>query len=131
MKPYLFVYGTLRRGHPQADRLLGDTRFVARGSISGTLYDLGKYPGVRRTTRRDTRVAGELYELIGADVNRRLANIDRYEGPEFRRSRIVVQLNDGRRHRAWAYVLADAPPSSAPEIRTGVYHRRKRAGRAA
>lgn len=131
MKPYLFVYGTLRRGHLQARRVLGDARFVAPGSISGTLYDLGKYPGVRRTASRDGRVAGEVYELIGFDVDRRLAGIDRYEGPEFRRSRVVVQLRDGRRHRAWAYVLADAPPSGAREIRTGAYRKRKRASRAA
>lgn len=131
MKPYLFVYGTLRKGHAQTHRFLGDARFVAPGSMSGTLYDLGKYPGVRRTGGHEGRVAGEVYELVGTDMDRRLANIDRYEGPEFRRSRVIVQLNDGRRHRVWAYLLADGPPSDAREIPTGVYNRRKHAGRAA
>jgi gamma-glutamylcyclotransferase (GGCT)/AIG2-like uncharacterized protein YtfP len=117
MKPYLFVYGTLRSGHSDTHRLLGNARFVASGSISGTLYDLGSYPGVHRTKRRHARVAGEVYELIGSDADRRLRNIDCYEGAEFRRSRVLVQLNNGRRHRAWAYILADAPPSGAREIR--------------
>jgi len=47
------------------------------------------------------------------------------------RSRVVVELDDGRRHRAWAYVLAVALPKSAREIRKGVYHKRRPAGRAA
>ena len=129
-KPYLFVYGTLRRDHQRTHRLLGDTRFVAAGSIAGRLYDLGKYPGVRKTSRRG-RVSGEVYELIGPEVDRRLASLDRYEGSEFRRSRVVVELSDGRRHPAWAYVLVDEPPKSAREVQTGVYHKRKPAGRAA
>jgi gamma-glutamylcyclotransferase (GGCT)/AIG2-like uncharacterized protein YtfP len=120
VKPYLFVYGTLRSGYPHTHRLLGNARFVACGSISGTLYDLGKYPAVHRSKRRNRRVAGEVYELSGSDVEPRLSDIDRYEGPQFRRSRVLVQLNNGKRQRAWAYVLADAP-SAAREIRTGVY----------
>ena len=118
VKPYLFVYGTLRRGHPETHRLLGDARFVAAGSISGRLYDLGRYPAVSKAKRTDGRVAGEVYELMGPDVDKRLARIDRYEGSEFRRSRVVVQLTDGRRHRAWAYVLAGAPPRGARPIQT-------------
>lgn len=116
MRPYLFVYGTLRRQHPETHRLLGAARFVASGTISGRLYDLGRYPGVRKTNRRATRVAGEVYELVGPDVERRLCNIDKYEGSKFRRSRVVVQLKNGQRHYAWAYVLVDAPPRSAREI---------------
>jgi gamma-glutamylcyclotransferase (GGCT)/AIG2-like uncharacterized protein YtfP len=130
-KPYLFVYGTLRRDHQPTHRLLGATRFVAAGSIAGRLYDLGKYPGVSRTSRRGGRVGGEIYELIGPDVDRRLANLDRYEGSQFQRSRVVVELRDGRRHPAWAYILVDEPPKRAREVRTGVYHKRKHAGRAA
>jgi gamma-glutamylcyclotransferase (GGCT)/AIG2-like uncharacterized protein YtfP len=130
-KPYLFVYGTLRRDHQRTHRLLGETRLVAAGSIAGSLYDLGKYPGVSRTSRRGGRVSGEIYELIGPDVERRWANLDQYEGSEFQRSRVMVELKDGRRLRAWAYILVDEPPKRAREVRTGVYHKRKRAGRAA
>jgi len=123
MKAYLFAYGTLRKGHAETHRLLGEARFVAPGSISGTLYDLGTYPGVCRTRGQDRRVKGEVYELVGSGVDRRLAAIDRYEGPEFRRARVVVRLDDGRRPQAWAYLLADAPPNDAREIPTGDYNR--------
>ena len=131
MNPYLFVYGTLRRNPSGTHRLLGQVRFVARGSISGRLYDLGKYPAVSKTAGRDGRVTGELYELTGSDVDGRLAKIDRHEGSEFRRCQVLVRLDDGRRRRAWAYILAGAPPRGAQEIRTGVYEKRGHSGRAA
>jgi gamma-glutamylcyclotransferase (GGCT)/AIG2-like uncharacterized protein YtfP len=130
VKSYLFVYGTLKGAHRETHWLLGDARYVASGSIAGTLYDLGRYPGVRRT-RRAGRVAGEVYELVGRDVERRLAKLDRHEGSEFRRTRVLAHLSDGRRRKAWAYVLADKPPTGAREIRTGVYHKSRYAGRAA
>lgn len=130
MKPYLFVYGTLRRNHRAAHRLLGHARYIASGSIAGTLYDLGKYPGVHRA-RRNGRVTGEVYELIGPNVEQQLTKLDRYEGVGFQRSRVLVQLSDGRYHRAWAYLLADEPPTAARVIRTGVYRKSKQTGHAA
>ena len=123
MSDYLFVYGTLRKGHARAHRLLGAARFVSRGTVSGKLYDLGDYPGLRKTTRSGTRVGGEVYELAGPDPERRLAILDRYEGAEFRRARVVVRLHDGRRHRAWAYVLVNQPPKGARPIPAGVYRK--------
>lgn len=100
---------------------MGQALFVGTGSISGTLYDLGRYPGVHRTTRQEARVVGEVYELIGSKIDERLAALDRYEGSEFQRIRVVVRLDDGRRHRAWAYVLAAKPARDAREIRSGIY----------
>lgn len=128
---YLFVYGTLRQGHPRTHRLMGETRLVSRGSVAGTLYDLGKYPGLFKTSGRAGRVSGEVHELLDAELEGRLAELDRYEGREFRRARVAVRLRDGRRRWAWAYVLAGQPPRGAREIRGGVYPRRKKAGRAA
>jgi gamma-glutamylcyclotransferase (GGCT)/AIG2-like uncharacterized protein YtfP len=129
--PRLFVYGTLRRGYPNTHRLLGASRFVAAGTIRGTLYDLGKYPGVVKTGRRDPRVEGELVELIGTDVDRRFHDLDRYEGREFRRSRVLVRLSNGRHRWAWTYMLSGRPPKAAREILTGRYPVRRGAGRAA
>ena len=125
VRPYLFVYGTLRQTHRHThQRLLRPARFIARGSIFGTLYDLGQYPGVHKTSRRIGRVAGELYELTGEDLGGRLAALDRYEGSDFYRARVLVQLQNGGRHFAWAYILANGPPQGAPEIQSGVFRRR-------
>ena len=127
MNQYLFVYGTLRRGYARAHRLLGEACFVSKGTVSGKLYDLGEYPGLRKTSRADGRVGGEVYELPGPDAEQRLAILARYEGAEFQRARVLVRLNNGRRHRAWAYVLADKPEGMRP-IPTGVYVKSKTRG---
>ncbi len=122
--PLLFVYGTLRRNHAHTHRLLGDARFLGLASIGGRLYDLGAYPGVCSTSHTDARVSGELYDLTGADVDERLATLDRYEGHEFRRVRVIARLDDGRRLEAWAYLLAEPPPPEAHELPAGIYPRR-------
>lgn len=128
MNHYLFVYGTLRRGYARAHRLLGDARFVSKATVSGKLYDLGKYPGLRKTSRGDGRVGGEVYELAGSDAEQRLAILDRYEGAAFQRARVLVRLINGRCHRAWAYVLADKPPEDMRPIPNGVYGKSKTRG---
>ncbi|HLE20340.1 MAG TPA: gamma-glutamylcyclotransferase family protein, partial [Vicinamibacteria bacterium] len=45
--PYLFVYGTLRRGGGRDLRdLIGvSPKFLGRATAAGRLYDLGSYPG--------------------------------------------------------------------------------------
>jgi gamma-glutamylcyclotransferase (GGCT)/AIG2-like uncharacterized protein YtfP len=131
MKPRLFVYGTLRRSHPELHRkLVGPARLLGAGTISGRLYDLGEYPGIHRSRAHASRVHGELYELDDPEPERRLSKLDRYEGAEFSRQRVLVELQDGRRHLAWAYMLAHAPSSAARPIRSGSY-RRKAARRVA
>jgi gamma-glutamylcyclotransferase (GGCT)/AIG2-like uncharacterized protein YtfP len=120
MKEYLFVYGTLRRRHAEIhERFLGAAAFVAEGTISGALYDLGRYPGVHRMRSSRARTAGELFEL--RDVATALADMDEYEGRRFRRARVSVRLDDGRRRRAWAYLLVQPPPRHAREITSGAY----------
>jgi gamma-glutamylcyclotransferase (GGCT)/AIG2-like uncharacterized protein YtfP len=123
----LFVYGTLRREGP-AHRRLDGARFVATGTIAGTLYDLGRFPGVHRAARARTRVAGEVYEMNVADAGRMVAALDRYEGPLFRRARVRVRLDGGGERVAWTYLLADAPPRRARPIAPGTSPRAPRAG---
>jgi gamma-glutamylcyclotransferase (GGCT)/AIG2-like uncharacterized protein YtfP len=127
MKPYLFVYGTLTRSHPRVHRLLGPARFLGRGSIAGTLYDLGRYPGAYRRRGQRARVNGELYELDGPRLRERLKALDRYEGSQFRRARVRVRLKAGDQHLAWVYLLATAPPPSARHLPSGVYRPRRAA----
>ena len=71
MQPeYLFVYGTLLRdiGHPMAEFLARQARFVGDAKMPGRLYDLGPYPGMREPENVDDWVHGELYELRNAAV---------------------------------------------------------------
>ncbi|SDZ42360.1 Uncharacterized conserved protein YtfP, gamma-glutamylcyclotransferase (GGCT)/AIG2-like family [Variovorax sp. YR266] len=60
MMPHVFVYGTLRRGgRNDIARYRPAPVWVGEASISGTLYDLGAYPGV--VLGGVGRVKGEVY----------------------------------------------------------------------
>ena len=108
----LFVYGTLRYGfalHHHLRRV--GAEFVASGEVQAEVFDLGKFPGARKSSKRGKTVQGELYRL------RRPANalkvLDRVEGfsprsPEkglFRRAATEVVLPNGERRLAWIYWL--------------------------
>jgi len=87
--------------------------------VPGVLYDLGRYPGLVRAVTRRRRVFGELYELPDDDASRVLQRLDKYEGREFARRRLLVTLRDGHRRAAWTYVLRARPPKSARLIDSG------------
>ena len=126
MPTSLFVYGTLKgRSSRQRHRLLRGARFVTGASISGVLYDLGRYPGLVRTSRTGQRVTGELFELPENAARRMLRKLDAYEGSEFVRRRVFVRLSNGKRRMAWAYLLRRKPPQSASRLHTGRYSLRR------
>ena len=122
----LFVYGTLKRNPPgRRHRLLRDAHFVNVASMSGSLYDLGRYPGVVRVPGDRSRVFGEVYEIPEDDAHRTLRALDKHEGSEFVRRRAYVTLRDGKRRSAWAYVLRKRPPRSARPVDSGRYARNR------
>ncbi len=122
----LFVYGTLKRNSPRNRHpLLRDARFVDVASMSGSLYDLGAYPGVVRERKNRGRVFGEVYEIPDDDAHHALRALDKYEGSEFVRQRAFVTLRDGKRRSAWAYVLRKPPPRSARPVDSGTYARKR------
>jgi len=67
----LFVYGTLLRGLSRAQMLRGSP-FLGPALISGQLFDLGRYPGLRAG---NTPVVGEIYWVDASTLHR----IDRVE----------------------------------------------------
>ena len=125
---YLFVYGTLRSdsGHPMNEVLQGYGGRVGPGKVRGALYDLGQYPGAVETPETAAFVHGEVYLL--RDPGRDLKTLDRYEGldgkspesDEFRRSRTVVELDDGTTVAAWIY-LYNRPTEGLARIPSGDY----------
>jgi gamma-glutamylcyclotransferase (GGCT)/AIG2-like uncharacterized protein YtfP len=108
----LFVYGALRRGfalHHHLRRL--GAGFVATGEVQAELYDLGKYPGARKSTKLGKVLAGEVYRLRQAE--KALKVLDHVEGfsPQiaekslFQRATAEVVLPNGERRVAWIYWL--------------------------
>lgn len=117
-KPYLFVYGTLRRDHAgEMSRWLARraTR-VAAGRVRAKLFDLGAYPGAVITRERNRFVFGELYRLRDGEPT--LRTLDAYEGRQFSRARVTVTLDSGARRRAWMY-LYRGPTEGRPLIASG------------
>ena len=104
---YLFVYGTLRRAHPPAaDRewLMQGAVFVDDAVFPGRLYRIGWYPGAVRGAGTGARVHGEVYRM--GDARAALARLDDYEGDEYTREVVTVDLAGGGMLDAWVYLYA-------------------------
>ncbi len=129
----LFVYGTLRRGSDSlmAERLASDATFVGPATVSGVLYDTGRFPGCVPSTDPEQRVHGEVFALHGDTAGALLAQLDQYEGyaPDARygslfvRARIMVRFEDGSEQAAWIYHYNE-PLGGAMPIASGDWMRR-------
>ena len=96
----LFVYGTLKKGYYNYLRVESlVTRVTGGWHVSGTLYNLGPYPGL--DLEGDQPVRGELLE------SDRLAELlrvtDEIEGNEYERVSVEVSADDGSTRRVWTY----------------------------
>ena len=109
---FLFVYGTLRSGfalHHHLRRMGAEC--VARGEVQAELYNLGKFPGARKSTKPGKVLAGEVYRLCQAE--KVLKVLDHVEGfsPRtaekslFQRATTEVVFPNGERRVAWIYWL--------------------------
>ncbi len=89
--PYLFVYGSLKRGLP-AHHLLAGQRFVATARTPPLyrLYDSGPYPCLVADPERGVAIHGEIWEVDEAALSR----LDRYEGVPDLFVRQAIRLAD-------------------------------------
>lgn len=116
--PYLFVYGTLRAGAATewSKFLTAKSRFIGFGRARGTLFHLGRYPGMTVGGEGVAWVAGEVYLLD--DPRSALPLLDAYEGCEFERRVVTVWLDDGSQLEAFTYLYCLAtegrPQAEAP-----------------
>ena len=126
MGDLVFFYGTLMAGFDRRRRAGIDDklRYIGRGSIQGSLFDLGLYPAA--VPAADGHVWGEVYEMTASAVV--LAALDDIEGyhhddPErslYRREQVDVALPDGSHATAWVYFY-NAPLGRASRIASGDY----------
>lgn len=96
---FIFVYGTLRRGCVSAMSIrFPRSKFVADAKVSGSLYDLGAYPGLR-LDESNSLVVGEVYEVDDKLLN----ELDKFEASShYRRKEVEVSLGDHSRV-CWIY----------------------------
>ncbi len=100
MKKHLvFVYGTLRRGGERAMSIRFPTsQFIADAEVSGSLYDLGRYPGLL-SNEPHTSVIGEVYEVDDEILNQ----LDDFEASSnYLRKQVEISLGTHKRI-CWTY----------------------------
>jgi gamma-glutamylcyclotransferase (GGCT)/AIG2-like uncharacterized protein YtfP len=126
----LLAYGTLRPGEANGHLLagLGSWR---RARVRGTVGDWCGYPILRPDERGPATV--EAMVLTAAGLPARLADLDRFEGPAYRRVWLVADLVPDDPGTEPVAVIAqgyvDARPGGAtPEAGTGVRRPRGRSG---
>jgi len=98
-KHLVFVYGTLRRGGAGAMSIrFPYSHFIAEAKVSGSLYDLGPYPGLL-LNESDSLVSGEVYEVD----NEILDKLDEFEAASnYLRKRVEISLG-GQQRMCWTY----------------------------
>lgn len=99
IKHLVFVYGTLRRGGAGAmANRFPKAKFIAEAKVSGSLYDLGAYPGLR-LNEAHSLVVGEVYEVADETLNQ----LDEFEADShYERQQVEISL--GKHSRlCWVY----------------------------
>src|SRR6266700_2326648 len=99
-KHLVFVYGTLRRGGAGAMSItFPNSKFMADAKVSGSLYDLGAYPGVL-LNESNSLVIGEVYEVDDETLNK----LDDYEASShYWRKQVEISLGGTQRRMCWIY----------------------------
>jgi gamma-glutamylcyclotransferase (GGCT)/AIG2-like uncharacterized protein YtfP len=93
----IFVYGTLRRGGSNHFRM-EKAEFLSVAAVNGRLYQIDWYPGLVLDEAADG-ITGEVYQVSPAV----LEELDRFEGPEYRRLQTAIRLSDGEIVSAWVW----------------------------
>jgi gamma-glutamylcyclotransferase (GGCT)/AIG2-like uncharacterized protein YtfP len=98
-KHLVFVYGTLRRGGAGAMSIrFPASKFIADAQVSGSLYDLGAFPGLL-LNESNSLVTGEVYEVDDELLNK----LDDFEASShYRRRQVEISLG-GHRTACWVY----------------------------
>jgi gamma-glutamylcyclotransferase (GGCT)/AIG2-like uncharacterized protein YtfP/broad specificity phosphatase PhoE len=99
-KHLVFVYGSLRRGAARAMSIrFPNSKFIAAAKVSGSLYDLGAYPGLL-LNESNSLVVGEAYEVD----DETLTQLDDFEASsKYRRQQVEISFDD-QRITGWTYI---------------------------
>lgn len=98
-KHLVFVYGTLRRGTARSMPVrFPGAKFIAEAQVSGSLYDLGDYPGLL-LDEANSLVRGEVYEVDDEILH----ELDEFEASSnYLRKQVEISLGAHSRS-CWIY----------------------------
>ena len=99
IKHFVFVYGTLRRGGArEMSKRFPTSEFIADAQVSGSLYDLGAFPGLL-LNESTSMVNGEVYQVDDEILN----ELDEIEASSnYWRKQIEISLGTERK-MCWIY----------------------------
>jgi gamma-glutamylaminecyclotransferase len=124
VQPYLFAYGTLKRGGKFHSEIAKDrgVKYVGEARIRGELYQIrgADFPGAVPTSQPNRYVAGQLFLM--RHPRETLTALDEFEGVDeglFRRELVEVRIND-KPLKAWVYFYARSVEHSNL-LQVGVY----------
>jgi len=108
---YLFAYGTLQpdRAPAEVADVVRGFEWVGKGTVRGTLYDLGSYPGAVLNERGWGPISGIVFRLpVGENILGRLDAYEEFDPQSPKRSLFIrrlhpVELDNGRVLPCWIY----------------------------
>lgn len=108
---HLFVYGTLCPGQPNEHILKRIGGTWQAGSVRGKLFPNGwgaalGYPGI---VLDKTAEPVEGYVFTSERLEEHIPDLDRFEGPGYRRVQTTVELRDNSQVSAYIYELSEPP----------------------
>ena len=80
-KNYIFVYGLLKSiyDNEPARFIRENCSLIGEGSFSGKLYDIGSYPGAIFDLNSDSKVYGEVFQIV-KNEDELVSFLDQFEG---------------------------------------------------
>jgi len=109
-KEYLFVYGSLKKEYNNyyAKFLRKNSLFLKEGYITGKIFQISWYVGLKKSIFKKDKVFGEIYLI--KNPKKVFKILDRYEeaskynikGYEYKRAKSIVYLNR-KKIKAWVY----------------------------
>ncbi|HTB97778.1 MAG TPA: gamma-glutamylcyclotransferase family protein [Terracidiphilus sp.] len=112
MSTFLFAYGTLKAGLAPRHlaHVVARLRRSGQGTVAGTIYDLGDYPGAVLDAASEKKFYGTVFEVPeDPELWRELDAYEEYEPDlpavsQFVRVRTMVQMIEGGSLECWIYV---------------------------
>ena len=130
---YVAVYGTLMRPFDAQARLgiADQLRFEGPCQFTGTLYDLGAFPGAVPTG--DDRIRGELFRILDPRAMPKMDRLEQYDpddedGSQYVRRVVTLAAPEGQ--QAWIYWYNE-PVDAGDRVTSGSWteYLEKRSGR--
>jgi|SRR5215203_2552678 len=99
---YLFAYGTLRKEFVfnWKSEIANGLLYTGNAIIKASLYDLGSYPGAVKENEVD-QLTGDVFSIINPE--KVFTVLDEYEGSEYERKKVKLELSGGQLVQAWIY----------------------------